>query len=109
MIAGSVHKPAQHRRETESHNQGRKLAMSFFALIVSIVALLAICYIFLHQPVKDSMPEHYAQYVHNVKQRYKIGLGLHAVGYFLLKCHVLLRGTSLLLLNNLLYYIFGIM
>ena len=48
--------------------------MYFFALIISIVALLTICYIFLHQPVKDSMPEHYAQYVNNVKQRYKTHL-----------------------------------
>ena len=75
MLAGSVHEPAQHRRETESHNRRRKLAMSFFALIISIVALLTICYNqFLHQPVKDSMPEHYAQYVYNVKQRYKTRL-----------------------------------
>ena len=74
MLGGSVHKPAQHQRETESHNQRRKLAMFFFALVILIVALLTICYIFLHQPVKDSMPEHYAQYVHNVKQRYKTHL-----------------------------------
>ena len=67
MLADLVH-------ETESHNQRWKLAMSFFALIISIVALLTICYIFLHQPVKDSMPEHYTQYVHNVKQRYKTHL-----------------------------------
>ena len=74
MLAGSVHKPAQHQRETESHNRRRKLAMSFFALVILIVALLTICYIFLHQPVKYPMPEHYAQYVHNVKQRYKTHL-----------------------------------
>ena len=67
MLADLVH-------ETESHNQRWKLAMSFFALIISIVALLTICYIFLHQPVKDSMPELYTQYVHNVKQRYKTHL-----------------------------------
>ena len=70
-MANSVHTPAQHQRETESHNQRWKLALFFFALVVSIVALLTICYILLHQPVKDSMPEHYAQYVNNVKQRYK--------------------------------------
>ena len=69
-----IHEPAQHQKETESHTQRRKLAMSFFALMISIVALLTICYIFLHQPVKDSVPEHYAQYVHNVKQRYKTHL-----------------------------------
>ena len=48
--------------------------MSLFALIISIAVLLTICYnqsIFLHHPVKDSVPENCAQYVHNVKQRYK--------------------------------------
>ena len=74
MLADLAHKPAQHQRETGSHNQRWKLAMSFFALIVLIAALLTICYnqlIYLHQPVKYSMPENYAQYVHKVKQRYK--------------------------------------
>ena len=77
MLAGSVHsvhEPVQHQRGTESHNRRWKLAMSFFALVILIVTLLTICYIFSHQPVKDSMPEHYAQYVHNVKQWYKTHL-----------------------------------
>ena len=71
MLADLVHKPAQDRRETVSYDQRRKLAMSFFALIISMAALLTICY---NQSLHHPMPEHYAQYVDNVKQRYKIHL-----------------------------------
>ena len=69
----------QDQGETESHNcsiRRWKQAICFASLIF-MVLIAAIIYnqsIFLHQPVKDSVPEHYAQYVDNVKQRYKTHL-----------------------------------
>ena len=69
----------QDQGETESHNcsiRRWKQAICFASLIF-MVLIAAIIYnqsIFLHQPVKDSVPEHYSQYVDNVKQRYKTHL-----------------------------------
>ena len=44
----------------------------FWCLLALIVLIAAICYAY--QSVKYSVPENYAQYVHKVKQRYKIHL-----------------------------------
>ena len=43
-------------------------------LHVLIAALLTVCYNQSHQPMKYPMPENYAQYVNNVKERYKTHL-----------------------------------